>query len=281
MAKQTAPTGIHRPARRRTRRSLVGMVLAPGLLAAGVAGWSSEAGAAAPKPVVTTTNVPGLGTVLVSKGRLVFAYTNGRISCTGACASFWQPLIVTKAQAKSLGRLRGLSIVRLSKGRFQVTFRGYPLFFFVSDTTLTATTGDGLGNVWYAVHPDGTKAVLLASGSAQTTTSTAPPAPTTSTPATSPPTGGGSTNSGGNSGGSGNSSNSGGGTPATSPPATSPPATSPPATSPPATSPPATSPPPTSPPPTSPPPTSPPPTSPPTTTPSPTTTAPGGGGVSF
>jgi predicted lipoprotein with Yx(FWY)xxD motif len=209
---------------------------------AGSLGATTLAGAAQPKPVVTTAKVTGLGTVLVASHRVVYEKANdpkGKSTCTGGCATIWPPLIVSSKTAHHLGHIAGLGTIKRSNGKLQVAIHGRALYFNAGDHSLSQANGQGFLNTWFTVH---------ANGSLDRTTTSAPMAtvPSTSQSASSP-----------------SSSSTTRPTPAPAGPApTSPPPTSPPPTTPPTTSPP--------------PPTTT--TAPPTTT---TTTSGGGGGVGF
>jgi predicted lipoprotein with Yx(FWY)xxD motif len=223
--------------RRLARRGLV-----PAAVLAGSLGATTFAGAAQPKAVVTTAKVTGLGTVLVSQHRVLYAKANdpkGHSTCTGGCATIWPPLIVSSKTAHHLGHIAGLGTIKRSNGKLQVAIHGRALYFNAGDHSLSHANGQGFANTWFTVH---------ANGSLDRTTTSAPMAtvPSTSQPASSPSS---STTT--------RPTSAPAGPAPTSPPATSPPPTSPPTTSPP---PPTTT------------------TAPPTTT---TTTSGGGGGVGF
>lgn len=221
----------------------------PAAVLAGSLGAGTFAGAAAPKPVVTTAKVTGLGTVLVAGNRVLYAKANdpkGKSTCTGGCATIWPPLLVSSKTAHHLGHIAGLGTIKRSNGKLQVAIHGHPLYFNAGDHSLAQAHGQGFQNNWFAVHTNGS----LDRTTTSAPISTVPSTPSSSSPSTTRPTSAPA-----------NPSN---------PAPTSPPPSGPAPTSPPPTSPPTTAPPP--PPPT----TTPPP--PPTTT---TTTSGGGGGVGF
>ncbi|HET7523080.1 MAG TPA: hypothetical protein VFJ79_02945 [Acidimicrobiales bacterium] len=182
-------------------------------------------------PVVLVANIAPYGQVLTTTtGFVLYTYTAddpGGPGCDAGCLAIWPPLLLPSGDKTPVGGpgVTGLGTFRRG-GQLQVTFKGLPLYTFVSDTQPDQVTGQNYkdsGGTWIL-------AVEASTAASATTTVTAPPTthsantspPTTKAAATQPET----TRP-----------------PATSPPATSPPATSPPATSPPATSPPATNPP--------------------------------------
>ena len=67
-------------------------------------------------------------------------------ACTGACATTWPPLTVTSSAqliapstaTKALGTIARSDI---AAGTLQVTYDGYPLYFYLGDTVLGNTNG--------------------------------------------------------------------------------------------------------------------------------------------
>ncbi len=224
------------------QKRITGGAIVCGLLAFGWAGIPVVTGAATSRPLVSTADVSGLGTVLVSGHRLLYVYAGdirGHSSCTGACATVWPPLTVSAGAPRHLGRLRGLGTLRRSDRRLQVTIDGHPLYFFAADHSLGQARGRDVSDLWSVVRPTGSAVRLGRAGSALVpSSSTTQPVPS-------------------------------------SPPASSPVPSSAPASSPVPSSAPASGPVPSRPPASSPPPTNPP------TTTTPNTTSTSGGGVSF
>jgi predicted lipoprotein with Yx(FWY)xxD motif len=130
------------------------------LAATAVALLAVAASAAGTLKVSTAQNATLHKRILVtSSGRTLYslsAETHGRFVCTGACLTTWPPLIL-KGGAKPVG-VRGLSSIRRPDGRRQVTYRGKPLYRFVSDTKKGDVGGEGFKDVgtWHAaVAPKG------------------------------------------------------------------------------------------------------------------------------
>jgi len=202
---------------------------------------------------VSTAKVVGVGSVLTtSSGLTLYRFTEdspGVSTCTGACAKIWPPLLASKgAHVSGPHGVKGLSLLHVGNGHWQVAFHKLPLYTFEGDKKRGQAHGQNVGKVWFAVLRSG----IPATATAGTTPTTAPGASTTQ-PVTS--------TTQGSSTGSGTSSNSNAGSGVTTPTQASTPATQPPT---PATQPPAT--------PITTPTTSPPPTS---------TTAPGSGGYGY
>jgi predicted lipoprotein with Yx(FWY)xxD motif len=202
---------------------------------------------------VSTTSVSHIGTVLTTaSGLTLYRFTKdpaGGSTCTGACAKIWPPLLAAKGtHVKGPKGLKGLSLIKVGNGHWQVAFHNVALYRFEGDKKKGQAKGQAIAGEWFAVLKSGLPASGAAAHASSSSTSTSAPTTVTTQPPTSPPQG------------------------APGPTPSSPPVSQMPATQ--STSPP---PPPTT-PPTSPPPTTTPPTSPPPTT-TPTTT--GGGGYGY
>jgi len=92
----------------------------------------------------------------------IFAMDRGRMStCHGACAANWPPLISSGKARVRVGAKRSLiGRTRRIDGRWQVTYKGHPLYTFVKDTAKDETNGEGLiafGAEWDLVSPGGAR----------------------------------------------------------------------------------------------------------------------------
>ena len=107
------------------------------------------------------------GRILVDgHGRSLYLFDrdrNRKSSCYGGCAGEWPPLIVSgKPHAASGVKAALLGRTKRRDGRWQVTFRGHPLYTFAGDAAKGQTNGEGLddfGGWWYLVSPAGVKVV--------------------------------------------------------------------------------------------------------------------------
>jgi predicted lipoprotein with Yx(FWY)xxD motif len=140
----------------------VAVILAAGALLA-VAGF---AGASTLATSVGVTHSK-FGSILADgHGHSLYLFdrdSKGKSSCYGGCAGEWPPLIVSgKPHAKSGVKAALLGRTKRHDGRWQVTYRGHPLYTFAGDTSRGQTNGEGLddfGGWWYLVSPAGTKVV--------------------------------------------------------------------------------------------------------------------------
>jgi predicted lipoprotein with Yx(FWY)xxD motif len=141
------------------RRALTTFMLAAAL-AAVVAGTSLGASRATVK-----TRHGKLGTFLVDgKGRSLYLFEADKTkksTCYDACATYWPPLL-TSGKPKAAGKAKAslLGTTRRKDGKTQVTYKGHPLYSFVSDVKAGQTMGegvDGFGAKWYVVGSNGKK----------------------------------------------------------------------------------------------------------------------------
>jgi predicted lipoprotein with Yx(FWY)xxD motif len=126
---------------------------------------------------VSAKSVGGAGTVLVdSQGQALYASDQeamtGKVLCTGACNSFWQP-VTASGKVTSSGSVPGkLGEVKRPDGTTQVTFNGKPLYSFTQDQT-GQVTGDGFQDAfggqqftWHVVTVGNSGSTSAGTGSA-------------------------------------------------------------------------------------------------------------------
>jgi predicted lipoprotein with Yx(FWY)xxD motif len=105
----------------------------------------------------------GLGRILVdSKGITLYDFPpdKGTTSvCYGACAALWPPLITSGNPVAGTGvRAALLGTTKRKDGKLEVTYKGHPLYYFVTDRKPGDTTGQGLnqfGGPWWVLSPAG------------------------------------------------------------------------------------------------------------------------------
>jgi len=123
-------------------------------------------------PMTTTPNFqvslkvdPTLGQYLVDKdGRTLYIYSNdpnGKDSCTGQCQLYWPAFNVTNLTASMLGvglDFADFGSVTSSAGKPQLTYKGWPLYYFAPDGMNVEAPGkiqgDNKNNVWFVAKPD-------------------------------------------------------------------------------------------------------------------------------
>jgi predicted lipoprotein with Yx(FWY)xxD motif len=122
------------------------------------------------------------GTVLVAaNGMTLYRYTldkKGKSVCNGACAKYWPPLLLkgTAKETAGSGASAGLlGEAMRANGAAQVTYAGYPLYFYAGDKKPGDVNGEGFDKTWYVVNAKGALVKHAAAAGAPT------PAPTTTT----------------------------------------------------------------------------------------------------
>jgi predicted lipoprotein with Yx(FWY)xxD motif len=133
------------------------------------AGAPAPGGTPAPGSSHTLTvlarSLSGVGTVLVTSqgyALYVFAPDNHRVvTCTGACAGTWPPLMLPQGSALAAGA--GVKSALLGSdpdpaGGRVVTYDGWPLYTYTGDVQPGQATGQDIdlnGGEWYVIRPSG------------------------------------------------------------------------------------------------------------------------------
>jgi predicted lipoprotein with Yx(FWY)xxD motif len=126
---------------------------------------STSTAVASGAAVITTKSNPVLGTTILAAGPkkltvYMFAADHGGTStCYGACAGAWPPLTTTGApKAEGGASAAKLGTITRSEGTKQVTYGGYPLYYYSPDTTEASISGQGIssfGALWWVLSPAG------------------------------------------------------------------------------------------------------------------------------
>lgn len=95
----------------------------------------------APHAPVTKLRTAQFGPVLVTSKKKALYYWNreqragGKIRCVGACARAWPPLIVKSSRLDPrVAGIRGrFATIRRPDGRYQVTFKGLPVYTYAHE----------------------------------------------------------------------------------------------------------------------------------------------------
>jgi len=140
---------------------------------------------AAPSSSTTTGTVKAVksktfGTILVSsKGRTLYRYTIdgknvNRCSAVSACNKYWLPLVVKAGVKPTAGvgaKASKLGTIKAKNGMRQVTYAGWPLYYFAGDASSGQTKGQGFEKQWYVVNTSGRLVTSAIAAPTPTTTS--------------------------------------------------------------------------------------------------------------
>jgi predicted lipoprotein with Yx(FWY)xxD motif len=102
------------------------------------------------------------GPILVdSAGMSLYLFTkdtqdSGTSTCTGDCLAKWPALLTDGDPVAGEGVDETLlGTITRDDGTTQVTYNGWPLYYYAEDTAAGDTTGQGVGDVWFLVTPAG------------------------------------------------------------------------------------------------------------------------------
>lgn len=131
--------------------------------AAAATGTSTSVSSATGGTVVTTMHT-GLGTILAAGPKRLTVYlfaadTGSTSTCSEACAQVWPPVSTSGSpRAEGGASAADLGTTTRSDGTKQVTYKGHPLYYYVSDQQSGETTGQGVnsfGAPWYVLSAAG------------------------------------------------------------------------------------------------------------------------------
>jgi predicted lipoprotein with Yx(FWY)xxD motif len=118
--------------------------------------------ASAMGPATLKVEKTKLGKVVAnSKGLTLYMFRkDGKTSaCYGACVATWPPLVTSGKPTAGPGITGSLiGTTKRKDGKLQVTYKGHPLYTYVTDKKPGQTTGEGsklFGAGWYALTPTG------------------------------------------------------------------------------------------------------------------------------
>ncbi len=112
----------------------------------------------APAYTVMIGTSPKLGNYLVDgEGNSLYYFTkdsSGASVCNGDCIKNWPAFSASGFVLPSALNPDDFGTIQRSDGASQVTYKGYPLYYWVKDGMRGDVTGQGVGNVWYVVDPE-------------------------------------------------------------------------------------------------------------------------------
>lgn len=101
-----------------------------------------------------------LGEILVdADGSTLYVFLpdeGGESTCYDDCEAAWPPLTIDGDPAAGDGADDSLlGTTERDDGSTQVTYDGWPLYYYSADAAPGDTNGQGVGDVWFVVGPDG------------------------------------------------------------------------------------------------------------------------------
>jgi predicted lipoprotein with Yx(FWY)xxD motif len=102
------------------------------------------------------------GTVVANgRGEALYLFDReqrGKSECYGTCATAWPP-VLTRGKPRAVTGIDAslLGTTERRNGKFQVTYAGQPLYYYVGDSpgTILCHDVDEFGGTWLVVQPDG------------------------------------------------------------------------------------------------------------------------------
>ena len=96
------------------------------------------------------------------RDRVLYGFTRdrrgGKSTCYGACAAAW-PVYYAKSRVRAVGGVKQALIgtVRRRDGRLQVTYNGWPLYFYAHEgpREVKCQNIDEFGGIWLVIKPSG------------------------------------------------------------------------------------------------------------------------------
>lgn len=111
---------------------------------------------------VSVSDVGTFGPALVdAEGRTLYLFTNdtqnsGASACSGDCLVAWPPLLTDGDPVAGEGADASLlGTITRDDGTTQVTYNGWPLYYYEDDTAPGDANGQGVGDVWFLVSATG------------------------------------------------------------------------------------------------------------------------------
>jgi predicted lipoprotein with Yx(FWY)xxD motif len=150
--------------------------------ACGTTSGTPRAAVAGPVAVVDPAKLAAvqsttLGPIVTdAKAMTLYLYTKDSQSpptshCYGTCATEWPPALVPASGNVQLAGVPQAEVgtVTRTDGTKQLTINNWPVYEYAGDKRPGDVNGQGVGHVWYAITPAGTKATTGATAATATT----------------------------------------------------------------------------------------------------------------
>lgn len=117
-------------------------------------------------PGVKLTANSTLGNILVDQDGMSLYYfskdANGQSACVDGCLDNWPVFYSATLEIGSGLDQNDFAVITRGDGKPQITYKGWPLYYFVNDNAGGDVNGEGVNNVWFVAKPD--YSVMLAAG---------------------------------------------------------------------------------------------------------------------
>jgi predicted lipoprotein with Yx(FWY)xxD motif len=118
---------------------------------------------------VSTSTKTGIGTYLVDGKGITLYWTTldsvGQSNVNGSSLSVWPVFYVSNITVSPSLNTSDFGSITRADGKSQISYKGWPLYYYYEDQASGSTLGQGVDGVWFAVNP-------AASGPTATTTTT-------------------------------------------------------------------------------------------------------------
>ena len=120
---------------------------------------AAEGSAPAGGEATVATAESDLGTILVDgEGLTLYLFmpdAQGAPTCEADCAAAWPALVGPATAGEGADDSLLATATRADDGSEQVTYNGWPLYYFAQDSAPGDVNGQEVGDVWYVVSPEG------------------------------------------------------------------------------------------------------------------------------
>jgi predicted lipoprotein with Yx(FWY)xxD motif len=102
-----------------------------------------------------------------ANGRALYFFAkdyDGKSHCYGKCAEHWPPFYAENLVLPPGLEKEDFGVITRSDGSKQLTYKGWPLYYYAGDKKPGDVNGDGVKNVWFLAKPDYTVLVSVKDG---------------------------------------------------------------------------------------------------------------------
>ncbi|AEM71644.1 hypothetical protein Murru_2609 [Allomuricauda ruestringensis DSM 13258] len=108
--------------------------------------------------MVRLVNNGTFGSILTdADGRTLYFFSldsKGESNCTEGCLSVWPVFHVTDPELDEGLDSDDFGTITRADGAMQTTYKGWPLYYYASDSAEGDVNGDGFNEIWYVAKPD-------------------------------------------------------------------------------------------------------------------------------